>query len=78
MSKMNTKSRTIFETERKIPTSKPKKYSKTETNFNQSPSIPKNEFEEETEGSRSMLENKEIASENQVYTKTLNHCILII
>lgn len=47
MSKMNTKSRTIFEAERQIPTSKPKKYSKTEPQFNQNIIFPKNEVDEE-------------------------------
>jgi antitoxin component YwqK of YwqJK toxin-antitoxin module len=44
---MNTKSRIIFETGRKIPTSKPKKYSKIEPQLNQSIIFPKNEVDEE-------------------------------
>ena len=47
MSKMNTKSRTIFEAEGKIPTSKPKKYSKIEPQLNQNIIFPKNDVEEE-------------------------------
>lgn len=71
MSKMNRKSRTIFEAEGKIPTSKPKKYSTIEPQFNQNIIFPKNDVDEETEGSRAKLKNEEIASENAIYVSQL-------